>query len=242
MASYDIHIAVAKRFLEINDEIRYDENSKLHFFLGTIAPDLIASKYISRDECHFDRRENRSYVNIDLDYFVDKYSKLFNIPFVLGYYIHLYTDQVFYNEYMNTRIKLIEKNVNVFNYKYLIVDSNKIITLAEICSTDGIYSDYDMLNDFICKKFSLNFEQLKINFKEIIKSDISEAKLIFENNELNYNEIIKKLDITNVVNYNKDAEIKILSEDSISEFIENTAQKLNELLKEEYTDYEQICT
>ena len=82
MASSVIHMCVAK---EINKVLNYPENELL---LGSIAPDI--SKHIgqTKTRSHFLIKKDE----IDIDAFLNKYKDKIKEPFIMGYFIHLYTD------------------------------------------------------------------------------------------------------------------------------------------------------
>ena len=109
MASSLIHMCVAK---ELNKYLKKDERQLL---IGSIAPDIAKLVNISRDKTHFIDHEK----NIpNLDRFIDKYKSYLNNDFVLGYYIHLCTDYIWFKSFIpslidkNKIIKLNDKKVN----------------------------------------------------------------------------------------------------------------------------------
>ena len=91
MASAVIHMAVAS---EINKILKRDNNLIL---IGSIAPDI--SKHIEETKMgsHFLDR-NDSIPNIDR--FLAKYRKNLDDDFVMGYFIHLYTDYLWFNYFL----------------------------------------------------------------------------------------------------------------------------------------------
>lgn len=84
MASTIIHLAVAN---EINKKLKRNKNQLL---IGTISPDI--SKLIGEDKTksHFLSDESNDIPNINK--FMKKYKNYLYDDFVMGYYIHLYTD------------------------------------------------------------------------------------------------------------------------------------------------------
>jgi len=155
MASAIIHIAVAN---EINKTLKKD-NRKL--LIGSIAPDI--AKQIGRKKytSHFSTEDNSDIPDFDL--FLSKYGNNMDDDFVLGYYIHLYTDYLWF-KYFIPEIK----------------DDNNIITKlnGEMVKCDGkaldlyIYNDYTNLNKQIIDNYELDlkifYEELPI-FEDIIK-------------------------------------------------------------------------
>ena len=105
MASAIIHIAVAK---EINKELHMNEKE---LFLGTIAPDISKQIGEKKTKSHFLTNKDNDYPN--LDDFLDKYQNNLTNPFIMGYYIHLFTDYLWFKYFMpeisnsNDYIKLL---------------------------------------------------------------------------------------------------------------------------------------
>ncbi|MCI9084160.1 MAG: zinc dependent phospholipase C family protein [Bacilli bacterium] len=105
MASSVIHICVAKK---INETLKVNEKQ---LYLGSISPDI--SKFIGepREKTHFITDLNSDMPNISL--FLDKYKEYLDDPFVMGYLIHLYTDKLWFGEFMrnkfqDTKIRLLD--------------------------------------------------------------------------------------------------------------------------------------
>ena len=81
MASFLIHMCICD---EVNKVIKKDRNKIL---IGSIAPDIAKLIGIDRNITHFGE-----YPNFNEKEFLLKYKNNLNDDFVLGYYIHLYTD------------------------------------------------------------------------------------------------------------------------------------------------------
>lgn len=147
MASAVIHIAVAN---EINKKIKKDYNKLI---IGSIAPDLSKHMGKSKLESHFLDDVNIDIPNIDK--FLEKYKEYLNDDFVLGYFIHLYTDYLwakyFIPEiYENDMIKKIDGTV--------LKCTDRMLCLY-------IYNDYTNLNESLIKKYDLNIESLNSDIK-----------------------------------------------------------------------------
>lgn len=104
MASSVIHMAVAN---EINKVIKKDNHKLL---IGSIAPDISKHLGETKVKSHFLDSEDTAIPNIDN--FLNKYKDKLNDDFVIGYFIHLYTDYLwfkyfvseFYSDNMITKI------------------------------------------------------------------------------------------------------------------------------------------
>ena len=176
MASAMIHIAVAS---EINKKIKRDERSLL---IGTIAPDI--SKLIGENKVksHFlgsDKTENP-----DLYKFLTKYKTYLYDDFVMGYYIHLFTDFLWFKYF-----------VSDFWDEYFIskLDGKKVKCTGKMFQ-QYVYNDYTNMNIQLIDEYNLN---LKIFYLDIPKFDniieeipmnklnlvVNEAGIIIENSK-----------------------------------------------------------
>lgn len=202
MASAIIHIAVAK---EINKNFNFNEKQ---LFLGTIAPDISKQLEQSKTKSHFLDKDN-SLPN--LEKFLTKYEKDLTNPFILGYYIHLFTDYLWFKFFIpeisnnNTYIKLISGETLNCNSK----DIAKII-----------YNDYSNLNILLIEEYNLDlslfYEELEIpniNFTEIpldkLQTIVDKMGIIIENSK---KEKLYSFNLDNVKSFIKLAE-EIISSD-----------------------------
>ena len=132
MASAIIHIAVAKK---LNEQLKMNEKE---LFLGTIAPDI--SKHIGQDRkvSHF-LYENRI---PNLNLFLKKYNNSLNIPFIMGYYIHLFTDYLwfkyFFNEITNLNTSITLLNGDTLKCSKEIVTKNVSERIEKLISESDI--------------------------------------------------------------------------------------------------------
>ena len=202
MASSVIHICIAN---EINKVLKRDDRKLL---IGTIAPDISKligeSKYYS----HFlDDIDN----NIpNLEKFLNKYKYYLDDDFVLGYYIHLYTDYLWFKYFIK---KVVESN-------YIKELDGTLVKYTEKSFLYYVYNDYSNLNTQLINKY--NFP-LKIFYEEIpdIKDIIDEIPM----NKINL--IVDKVgvliedakngkkylfDIDDIVNFIDDCKTIILKE------------------------------
>ena len=137
MASSIIHMCVAK---EINKALKIRNLNML--LLGSIAPDI--SKHISENKIksHF----LTDGVSIDVEAFLNKYNNQLHNPFIMGYYIHLYTD-LLWNKYFITEI-VENETIHLLNGKNI----NKDPALY----TELIYNDYTNLNIQLIDEYNLD--------------------------------------------------------------------------------------
>ena len=192
MASSLIHICVAK---EVNKYLNRDESQ---FLIGAIAPDIAKLINISRDKTHFiDYEENIP----NLDRFIDKYKSYLNNDFVLGYYIHLYTDYIWFKYFVPS-----------------LIDDNKIIKLNnkkenfdEKKFTEYVYDDYGSVNKKLIDDYNLD---LKIFYEDIPKIDDIIEEIPIEKIKV----IVDKAGL--IIIESKEKDNILFDEDLINEFIE----------------------
>lgn len=206
MASSIIHLAVAKK-LEKDLKIK----NKYDFYLGSIAPDI--SKQIGRSkyESHFLKNSYKEDVpNIDL--FVAKYPNFKENDFDIGYYIHLYTDKLWFEEFM-------EKIT--FNNALKLLDGTIINTSQEEIQSI-IYSDYTNLNISVIDEYELD---LSLFYEDFKKPKTSIKEIPVENLDI----LINKMGI--IIENSKEEKKYSFDIELIKDFINNTCKKIKEEIK-----------
>lgn len=205
MASAIIHLAVAKELEKyLNVKNKYD------YYLGTIAPDLAKQIGRTKHESHFIYNTRENIPNIKK--FTDKYKYFYKNDFELGYYIHLYTDKIWFNEFINslayhTSVKLLD---------------GTIINTTEKEISKMIYQDYTSLNIQIIDYYDLELSLFYKDFKKP-KSNLDEIPL----NKLNI--LIDKMGI--IIENSKQEKNYIFDINSVNSFIEKTVQIIIKELK-----------
>lgn len=205
MASAIIHLAVAKELEKyLNVKNKYD------YYLGTIAPDLAKQIGRTKHESHFIYNTRENIPNIKK--FTDKYKYFYKNDFELGYYIHLYTDKIWFNEFINslayhTSVKLLD---------------GTIINTTEKEISKMIYQDYTSLNIQIIDHYNLELSLFYEDFKKP-KSNLDEIPL----NKLNI--LIDKMGI--IIENSKQEKNYIFDINSVNNFIEKTVQIIIKELK-----------
>lgn len=205
MASSVIHLAIAKEL-----EKYFNIKNKYDYYLGSIAPDL--SKQIGRTkkESHFlfDTREGVP----NIKKFTEKYKYFYKNDFDLGYYIHLYTDKIWFSEFINSlsyrsSVKLLD---------------GTIINATEEEITEMIYQDYTNINIQIIDLYNLD---LSLFYEGFIKphSCLDEIPL----DKLNI--LIDKMGI--IIENSKENKNYIFDLTGVNEFIEKSVQVILTELK-----------
>ncbi|MBS7021251.1 MAG: hypothetical protein KH135_05280 [Firmicutes bacterium] len=156
MASAMIHISVAK---EINKICKMDEKQ---LFLGAIAPDISKQIGMTKKLSHFLDDEKNNLPN--LERFLKKYGNQLNHPFILGYYIHLYTDYLWFKYFIPDML-----DGNCFQFL-----TGEIVPLDLKKQTEYIYNDYTNINVQLLDEYQLDLslfyepvEVPNISFDEI---------------------------------------------------------------------------
>lgn len=151
MASVVIHMCVAH---EVSKKIKLKNYNE--FLLGTIAPDISKRIGWSRDLSHFIDSDT---TYPDLNRFLKKYGDKLDNDFILGYYVHLYTDYLW--------------------FKYFIGDIKYegLITLKDGTKIDYdfstfqkyLYNDYTNLNVKLLDEYDLD---LSLFYNPLVKPDV----------------------------------------------------------------------
>ena len=203
MASAIIHLAIAK---ELENKLEIDDHKD--YFLGSIAPDIAKQIGMPKSTSHFSHNSRNDIPDINL--FVKRYPTFKYNSFNLGYFIHLYTDKIWYEE-------IITKISNGESIKLL--DGTTINTSKEEIS-QLIYSDYTNLNKDLIDEYNLDlslfYEEFKVpdtslNEIPINKLDIliNKMGIIIENSQ---KEKQYTFDIYLVKEFIKDCTNRILEE------------------------------
>lgn len=158
MASSVIHICIAN---EINKTINRDSKKLL---IGTIAPDISKLLGETKFYSHFLDNVNNNIPNINK--FLEKYGNYLNDDFVLGYYIHLYTDYLWFKYFIP----------NIIKGNYIKELDGTLVEYTEKTFKYHVYNDYSNLNNQLIDRY--NFP-MKIFYEEIpyIPNIISEIPI-----------------------------------------------------------------
>ena len=154
MASAIIHISVAN---EINKKLKMNNDLLL---IGSIAPDLAKLIGQTKDKGHFLFGDKGT---PHMDKFLEKYH--IDNPFNMGYYIHLYTDLYWFRD-------LLPKH---YKNKKLVFKNGEELDIPFEKRLKAIYKDYTSLNNILVKKYNIDINFLKKEYK--IDTEISELDL-----------------------------------------------------------------
>lgn len=209
MASAVIHLAVAKVL-----EPYFDIKNRKDYYLGSIAPDIAKQIGRTKQESHFLYEEKDDVPNIKM--FTNKYPNFYKNDFDLGYYIHLFTDKLWFDKFLNTLVQ--SNSIRLIDGTIVNVPPEELPQL--------IYSDYTNLNVKVIEEYNMD---LSLFYEEFEKPKTSIDEVPIE--QLNI--LIDKMGIiiensTNEKNYIFDIYL-------IKEFIETTKERILKEIK----DYEQ---
>lgn len=159
MASSVIHMCIAK---EINKKLNMDQNMLL---LGSIAPDISKHLGMTKVKSHF----LTDGINIDIECFLNKYKDKLNNSFIMGYFIHLYTDYLWDKYFVS---EIIEKDsIKLINGEK--IDKNKELYKKLI------YNDYTNLNIKLIDEYNLDLSLFygEVDIPDIYMDEIPIDKL-----------------------------------------------------------------
>ena len=185
MPGFNIHLAIGKRYIEKQKnkkDVIKNENS---FYNGLVAPDLVNDKKISHYTTETNKNNLEKYLlgKVRLDLYL-KDNKV-ETDFEKGVFLHLITDYLFFNKFFE---KEFIKNID---YQDFVRD---------------LYYSYEMTNEYLNKKYNIDFsifgDRLEKNIrknkkeKKLEDSDLKEKKLIFSEKDLD--EFIEKISSINI--------------------------------------------
>ena len=208
MASTIIHLAVAKKLL---DYIKVE--NKKDYLLGSIAPDISKQIGSSKVSSHFLINTKPDVPNIQM--FIDKYPNFINNSFDLGYFVHLYTDKLWFNGFLEHFI---------YNNSIKLLDGTIIETTKEEMQ-NMIYSDYTNMNIELIDKYEIDLSLFYEEF-QIPKTNILEIPTY------RLDILINKMGI--LISNSKQEKAYTLDINQVEQFIDYTCNKIINKLQELY--------
>ena len=156
MPGYVIHLAVGEQYLRKHksNKENYDE-----FIEGIIFPDSVKDK----SQTHYGKGSSNS----NLYKFLEE-NKL-DTSFKRGYFIHLLTDYLFYNKYIEVFSKDIYNDYDILNTK--LIDKYKVV-LPEKVKNQVFFKEgelkilsYDLVEKLIDEVSNINIDELEVEVK-----------------------------------------------------------------------------
>lgn len=205
MASAVIHLAVAKE-LEKSLNLKRVKD----YYLGAIAPDISKQIGEKREKSHFLINTTNEIPNIKV--FTNKYPNFKLNSFDLGYFIHLYTDKLWIENFISKITK---------------EDTIKLLDGSQINATEEeinrmIYSDYTNLNIKLIENHDMDLTLFYEDFKMPVTTmtEIPTEKLDI---------LINKMGI--LIENSKEKKAYTFNIELVEEFIEKTVVSILEELK-----------
>ncbi len=206
MASAIIHLAVAKE-LEKNLKIK----RKYDYYLGSIAPDLAKQVGLSKYESHFLKNSYKENIP-NLDLFVKKYHDFKNNSFDLGYFVHLYTDKLWFEDFLSNITS--DNTIRLLDGTFLNTTSKEIQAI--------IYSDYTNINIELIDEYNLD---LSLFYEEFKKPRTNIREIPVEQLDI----LINKMGI--IIENSKQEKLYSFDIEIIKNFISYTSQEILKALE-----------
>ena len=205
MASAIIHLAVAKtleKYLNIEN--------KRDYYLGSIAPDISKQIGENKQKSHFLINSRDDIPNIEL--FINKYPNFKNNSFDLGYFIHLYTDKVWFSRFIS----------QIYSGNYIKLLDGTVITTTPEELQNIIYQDYTNLNIKLLDEYKMD---LSLFYEEFIKPNTQLDEI--PTDKLNI--LIDKMGL--IIENSKEEKPYTFDTFLILDFIDKVSQEILEILK-----------
>ena len=204
MASAIIHLAVAKtleKYLTI-------ENPR-DYYLGSIAPDI--SKHIgeNKQKSHFLINALDNIPNVEL--FINKYPNFKENSFDLGYFIHLYTDKIWFSKFAS----------KIYTGNYIKLLDGTVIASSPEEISKIIYQDYTNLNIQLIDEYKMD---LSLFYEDFIKPKTTFSEIPIEKLNL----LIDKMGI--IIENTKEEKPYTFDIFLVLQFIEEASQKILNIL------------
>ena len=210
MASLVIHLAVAN---EVNKVLKKDNN---YLLIGAVAPDL--SKQIGETKVYSHFLDNPDTNIPNIERFLNKYQCHLDDSFILGYFIHLYTDYLWFKYFMQ----------EIYDNNILTKLDGEIIKCDKDQMMYYLYNDYTNLNKVLLESYNLDIEFFN-NPLPVFNVPIDEIRM----DKL---DIILKKCLT-IIDESKIGEKYIFDVNNINKFINTSIElilaKINEIINNE---------
>lgn len=160
MPSFTIHLAVAKKYLE-----KHKNENEEEFYRGVIDPDLK-----DKSTSHFGKYSSEP----DLNRYCREVG--LNSSYKRGYFLHLLTDDLFYNKYLEGFSEEIYDDYNRINQaiidQYGIEIPDRIKDLVKFESGETKLLDFDSICKFIDTVGDIELENYKTEMQEEQEQEI----------------------------------------------------------------------
>ena len=204
MASTVIHLCVAK---EIDDVLNVDTKD---FYIGSVAPDIGKLVGIGKAPTHFATVDDSI---PGLEDFLSKYKNSLHEDFTLGYFVHLYTDYLWYKYFITDYVR--DNTISLHNGDY--------VELSDDVYKKFIYNDYTDMNAKLIEFYDLDL-RFMFNYIPNIKTSMTEVPT--EKLDVLFNKSIE------ILSESKKPKQYVFNIREVSKFIEFASQIIIDELKE----------
>jgi len=196
--------------LYISQIVQKELNLSNKFLAGSILPDMIKIMTKNRDETHYIKEykcEGKLVRLPDLERFLSENKDKLQDEITLGYYAHLIEDRIWFDAYIGSFAKCINKD------NILYTSDNTIHNTEEF--RKDIYSDYINVDSYIIEKNNIDIDKVRLDLKK----------------ELNVYKIDKVMD-ENLVTPSKFVELKnnFISSSCLNSYIDESVEKVKKEL------------
>lgn len=227
-----IHLAIAEKIYEVIKTINDSEEYYIKFRIGNLLPDLLEEN--DKFDSHFwDKEMYRKIARAPImslfhqKHKIKSIGALFENPILFGYYCHLVSDVEFINEYWNKNFAYYNERleeVDTFNDTafFKVKRTNRVYNRNEFLSLKQYYGDYDIMWSDIC--FRYNIRPLDEKYRDMLMSIKDYAVDIDKFDKFVYKKENKIIGVE---------ECRVLDIKLIDEYIENTCNKLSDIINKE---------
>ncbi len=203
MSSIIMHIYISQK---VQKELGLSNK----FLAGSILPDMIKIKTKERDETHYIKEYDNGRKRLpDLDKYLDENKDKLNDEVIIGYYAHLIEDRIWFDTYIDTFAKCIDKD-NV-----LYTEDNSVHNTSDF--RKDMYADYVSVDMYLIEKNNLDIDKIRTDIMQELKGyDVDE---VIEEN------VVFPSKVNN-------ARIKFISDYCLNNYINESTEMVKEKIKE----------
>ena len=170
MASFNIHLAIGKKYMEKNPIIKNEKE----FYKGVIDPDLTTNKKVTHYSGNVDGDDliRRLTEKVLLNLYLKEHD--IETDYDRGVFLHLVTDYLFYNFF--------------FDREYLLS-----VTHPEF--VQDLYHSYDIVNEHVKEKYDIDYSEFGLEVKPLQGLDENDKGIIDIDKLDNFIEYVSSIDL-----------------------------------------------
>ncbi|MDD2376103.1 MAG: zinc dependent phospholipase C family protein [Clostridia bacterium] len=201
MSSIIMHIYISQK-------VQKELNLSNKFVAGAILPDMIKIMTKSKDITHYIKEYERGNKIIklpDLESFLQDNKDKLNDEVTLGYYAHLIEDRIWFDTYVDSFAKCIDKEKILYTFDNTIHKSEEF--------KKDMYSDYINVDSYIIEKDNLDIDKIRLSIKDDLRG-------------YNVDKIIDENVVFPIKNEN--TKINFISHECLNNYIDESIKKVKE--------------